>query len=74
SNGRVSEDLIIAVEAVLWQKHESPHVWEKVLAVAVRDPLPLEFIITSILLQRLEEKLPVSEEVVKAAAANGEIW
>ncbi|RAL02265.1 HET domain-containing protein [Aspergillus ibericus CBS 121593] len=72
SNGTVSNNLITAVEAVLWQKHESPHFWEKMLVVAVRDPLPCGFIITSILLQRLQGRLPVPEEVVKAAAANEE--
>ena len=72
SDGRVSEDLITAAEAVLWQKHESPYAWQKVLRVAVRDTRPCGFIVTSILLQRLQDKLPVSEEVVKAAAANEE--
>ncbi|OOF90633.1 hypothetical protein ASPCADRAFT_519058, partial [Aspergillus carbonarius ITEM 5010] len=66
SDGRVSEDLITAAEAVLWQKHESPYAWQKVLRVAVRDTRPCGFIVTSILLQRLQDKLPVSEEVVKA--------
>ncbi|GKZ63032.1 hypothetical protein AnigIFM49718_010763, partial [Aspergillus niger] len=72
SDGIVSGDLITAAEAVLWQKHESPYAWQKVLTVAARDPQPWGFIVTSILLQRLQDKLPVPEEVVKAAAANEE--
>ncbi|RAK94830.1 HET domain-containing protein, partial [Aspergillus ibericus CBS 121593] len=70
SDGIVSGDLITAAEAVLWQKHESPYAWQKVLTVAARDPRPCGIIVTSILLQRLQDKLPVPEEVVKAAAAN----
>ncbi|KAI3059124.1 hypothetical protein CBS147343_9998 [Aspergillus niger] len=70
SDGRVSESLITAAGEVLWQKHEPLYAWQKVLTVAVQDTRPCGFIITSILLQRLQDKLPVSEEVVKAAAAN----
>lgn len=72
SNVKVSKDLMTAIETALWQKHESPYAWENVLAVAVRDTQPCGFVTTSILLQRLQDKLPVSEEVVKAAAANEE--
>ncbi|BCR96682.1 HET domain-containing protein [Aspergillus luchuensis] len=70
SNVEVSKDLVTAIETALWQNHEFPYAWEKVLAVAVRNTRPCGFVITSILLQRLQEMLPISEEVVKAAAAN----
>ncbi|KAL3248974.1 hypothetical protein ABHI18_011827, partial [Aspergillus niger] len=70
SNVEVPKDLITVIDTALWQKHELLYAWDKVLAVAVQDIEPCGLIITSILLQRLQEMLPVSEEVVKAAAAN----
>ncbi|KAI2927959.1 hypothetical protein CBS147321_11138 [Aspergillus niger] len=69
-NVKVSDDVITAFERALWQKHEFPYALEKVLSVAVRDTRHCGVNITSILLQRLQEILRVSEEVVKAAAAN----
>ncbi|GLA56101.1 hypothetical protein AnigIFM63604_004525, partial [Aspergillus niger] len=71
-NVKVSDDVITAFERALWQKHEFPYALEKVLSVAVRDTRHCGVNITSILLQRLQEILRVSEEVVKAAAANEE--
>ncbi|RAK94829.1 HET domain-containing protein, partial [Aspergillus ibericus CBS 121593] len=60
--------LKIAIEQALWQQVEHCYAWKEVLAVAVQDSGPYGYIISSILLQNLGERLPVSEAVVKAAA------
>ncbi|PWY68932.1 HET-domain-containing protein [Aspergillus eucalypticola CBS 122712] len=70
SDVKVSQGLITAINTALWQEHENPYAWKKVLALAVQDTQLHGYSIASILLQRLREMILVSEEVAKAAAAN----
>ncbi|KAL4888924.1 HET-domain-containing protein [Aspergillus ambiguus] len=60
-----------AIEQALWQPDGLLCGWEEMLAVAVQDYYyTCGYIVLSILIQRLGQRLSVSDEVVKAVAAN----
>ncbi|GKZ17405.1 hypothetical protein AbraCBS73388_008329 [Aspergillus brasiliensis] len=66
----ISGERKAAIVHSLWQQDELPSAWNEAFAVAVQVSGPSDYIMSSILIQRLGEELSVSEEVVKAAAAS----